>query len=218
MLVSISTPSVPSSFINPVKQPNQLLVGYELGGVTLQDPSQGLMVQMWTLQYSEGSFYVTAPNQPGWIELFSDSGVTECDLAFDQNMFPFVVYLANGIMKFFWFNPSTSEFEIVSVGAGYRTPRCTLDDKRPFDVGNSDIHLSYINLSLSALCDRVQRDRYAIEYNLAPLPPTCYLNAVNFNEGTRLQWSIGQLTTIINLIPLAVTAMDITSYIEDTPP
>lgn len=215
MIVGLSTPAESAPFTNPVKRPNQLLVGYEMGGVGLQDPSQGLLVQLWTLQYSNGTFYVTAPNQSGWIALFQDTLVTECDLAFDQNMFPFVCYLANGVMKFFWYNPIDSQFEIATVGVGYRTPRCTLDDKRPFNIANSDVHFSYVNLQTSNLCDRVQRERYTTEHVLTALPPTCYLNAVNFNEVDRLQWEIGQLTNIVQLIPLGVTCGDITSYILD---
>lgn len=214
MKATISTPSVPSPYINPVKVPNALLTGYELGGVALQDPSQGLMVQLWTLQYQNGGFYVTAPNLSGWIHLFDDSLVTECDLAFDQNMFPFVCYLSAGVMKYFWYDPVSAQFEIVSVGMGYRTPRCTLDDKREFDISNSDVHLSYINLNLNALCDRLQRDRYGTEYNLYSLPPTCYLNAVNFDQGFRLQWEIGQITNVVNLIPIGVSNSNIVSYIE----
>lgn len=214
MLVNLSIPSIATPFTNPIKQVGQPLVGYEMGALQLQNPAGGLMQQLWTLIYSGGGFYVSAPNQNGWTLLFNDGEATECDLAFDQNMFPFVCYMAAGHMRYFWYDPVSQQFEQVDLGVGYRSPRCTLDDKRPFDVSNSDINFSYINLQTLNLCYRLQRERYQTEHVLGPVTTTVYLDAVNFNVGDRLQWAIAELVPQIELIPLGISNSNITSFIS----
>lgn len=212
MLVSLSTPSVPSTFTNRVKLPNQKLVAFEMGSLQLQNPAGGLLQQLWTLVCDGSNFIVYSPTTEPQL-LISDLNVTEVDLAFDQNMFPFICYLANGNLKYYWYDPVSQQFETVNLGLGYRTPRCTLDDKRAFDVSNSDVNFSYINQS-QQLCYRLQRERYQTEHVLTQLTSVEYLDAVNFNDGDRLQWAIGALSTFFELIPMNVTVSNIIEIIS----
>lgn len=212
MLVSLSTPSVPSPFTNRVKLPNQQLVAFEMGSLQLQNPAGGLLQQLWTLVCDGTNFTVYSPATSPEL-LLTDVLVSECDLAFDQNMFPFICYLSAGNLKYYWYDPVNQQFETVNLGLGYRTPRCTLDDKRPFDVSNSDVNFSYINPS-NQLCYRLQRERYQTEHVLTQLTSVEYLDAVNFNTGYRLQWAIGALTTLFELIPLNVTVSNIVEIIS----
>lgn len=212
MLVSLSTPSVPAPFTNRVKLPNQKLVAFEMGSLQIQNPAGGLLQQLWTLVCDGTNFTVYSPSTLPEV-LLTDVLVSECDLAFDQNMFPFICYLSAGNLKYYWFDPVNQQFETVNLGTGYRTPRCTLDDKRSFDVSNSDVNFSYINPS-NQLCYRLQRERYQTEHVLTQLTSVEYLDAVNFNEGLRLQWAIGALTTLFELIPLNVTVSNIVEIIS----
>ena len=47
---------------------------WEMGGVALNDPSQGLLVQEWTAEYLDDTLFVSAPNQLNRIPIFT--GIT----------------------------------------------------------------------------------------------------------------------------------------------
>src|SRR5690606_35250660 len=86
-----------SGYSFPVKGPTpaDFLQDWELGGVALNDPSQGLSVKVWHAFATHDhdtdvvTVWVEAPGVPA-TELFSGIGITEIALAFDQNMNPFV--------------------------------------------------------------------------------------------------------------------------------
>lgn len=190
MYVTPSTPPVPGNYTNRVKTPSELLVAYEMGGVGIQDPSQGLLVQLWQANCYDGqNIFISAPNTPNTL-IVSDFGITEIDLAFDQNMFPFITYVAAGLVRFYWFDPTVAKFVISTVLEFAITPRCTLDDKRAFDVGNSDIQLFYINLLSQKLVYRIQRERYQTEHVLSDASIADHVRCVNFADTERLQWTI----------------------------
>src|SRR3546814_3495908 len=46
----LSTRAVVAGSVDPVKRPGDFLLDYERGGVALNDPSQGLLAQLWTLK------------------------------------------------------------------------------------------------------------------------------------------------------------------------
>jgi len=191
MFIIPSTPAVPGHYTNRVKTALDLLIGWEMGALQLQDPTGGLLQQLWTVVCADGkNIYVTAPNQASPTLIVSDLGITEVDLAFDQNMFPFVTYQASGLTKFYWYDPTVPGFVVSTIFSLCQSPRCTLDDKRGFDVGNSDIQLLYVNLITQNLCYRIQRERYATEHVLAPATLTTHLRCVNFTDNLRLQWTV----------------------------
>lgn len=167
----------------------------ELGGIGIQDPSQGLEVQTWTLQIIpnglNGDFYLSAPNTPPTY-LFSRTNATWCRLAFDQNMFPFISYIDINGAGYYWYDPIAHSFAFVTMASDVTYPCCTLDDKRPLAtvVGSSDIILTYIR-GIN-LYYRQQRDRYGTEYllqsNVNLVLPNPSVWSVGMNEGMRLQF------------------------------
>lgn len=190
MLVNPSIPPVPGNYTNRVKTAGELLVGYEMGGIAISNPSQGLLVQLWRARVIAGQFiYIDSPNTSPFI-LLSDVNISEVDLAFDQNMLPFVTYVSNGLIKFYWFDPVPAQFVISTILELAWTPRCTLDDKRPFDVGNSDIVLMYVNLISGQICYRIQRERYQTEHAIDTAFVNDQIRCVNFADTGRLQWTI----------------------------
>jgi hypothetical protein len=192
----LSTPAVPSGFSYPVKTPvpEDLLQGWEYGGVAIQDPSQGLLVKVWRAFLviddltSVGSIYVEAPDVPA-VFVLSGLGITDVDIAFDQNMNLFLCYTQLGIVKFYWYDGTIPGYVIDSLPAGCRSPRCCLDDHRAFNAPNSDILLGYVN-PLNELCVRYQRDRYSVEYVLAGIIPES-LVYIGMNNGYRVQFGMG---------------------------
>lgn len=194
---SLSTVPMVSAFQYPDNIPVYNTTDYQLGGIGLSDPSEGLEVQVWFLEISgpvtNNNIVVSAPNtQP--IILLSAPNVTEVSLAFDENMKPAVAYVSQGNPYFWWYDATIPGYAIIDLPAGITNPRCTLDDKRPTEInlGLSDIILAYLNNG--SLCYRQQRDRYTIEYvlynDINVLIPSPVLNKVGMNTIERLQFQI----------------------------
>ncbi len=155
---------MPGLWLEPDNLENQYLLDYELGGVGLNDSSQGLRVQTWTLFLNGDDVIVSAPAYPQTI-LFTRSGITELSLAFDQNMNPFVAFVENDVAKWWWFDTAIPGTTFSTLPADSRTPRCCLDDKRETQTNSSDIILAYITVN-DELKFRMQRDRYGVDYLL----------------------------------------------------
>lgn len=174
-----------AAFVSRVRSPSELLVDYEIGGVGISDPSQGLLVKQWTARYEDGRVLLSADDVPETV-LFSRPGITEIALAFDTNMAPFIAFQDAGGVAYWWFDPSQSQHVISPyLPAGCNSPRCTLDDKRYLTDATRDIILAY--LRDGALYYRQQRDNYGIERQLDP-GPFVSLVAVGMNRKNSLQF------------------------------
>lgn len=186
----LSTTVVYAPFMSPddIEQPS-LLVDYEMGGVALNDPSQGLEVYTWIAQYfpATGDVTIFAPGVPATI-LFNAPDITEISLAFDQNMRPVIAYVQAGQAKFFWFDTVIGETLVTTLPIDARTPRCSMDDKREMQTsqGQNDVIIAY--LRGTALYYRQQRDRYENEYLLTATAPGTKLIKVGMNKLRRLQF------------------------------
>lgn len=201
MYLSLSNPVIPGNYINRVKAEGEFLTAYEMGSLRLQDPSGGLFQQLWTLTSDTQNIWVEAQGYPKTF-LLSDVDITEIDLAFDQNMFPFVTYATKaGFVKYYWYNPVNQQFEIVELIEAAVSPRCTLDDKRAFDVSNSDIILIYIDVVLRQLCYRIQRERYQTVHLLGSIPNTQRVRCINFADNLRLQITVDDFIPQTSTVP-----------------
>ena len=155
-----STIAVPGRYIPPDDRVTLRLIDYELGGIALNDPSQGLKVQRWTLTYENNTNVLCTPQSGEATVLFSTSGITELSLAFDQNMRPHVAYQKDGNVRLWWWDSTEDDMVDTNFGAG-RSPRLALDDKRPTQISTSDIIFAYIQGG--ELRYRQQRDRFQTE-------------------------------------------------------
>lgn len=193
----LSSSAVISGFSFPVKEPGDELVDWELAGVYLNDPSQGLAVKLWRVDAVRNNdsglidVVLTAPGEvePGVpsVVLFSGADITEVALTFDQNMNPFVAYQQGADAKLYWYDPTVPGMTHTTLPAGIRTMRCTLDDKRGVATSGSDIVLSYVRAG--NLCVRYQRERFTVEYVLrAGVGADAQLVSMAMNNGARLQW------------------------------
>lgn len=160
---ALSSTAIKGAYLAPDFLPVGL-VDFELGGIGISDPSKGLRVQVWKLEYAGGSVYLSSANTPA-TPLFQRPDITEIGLAFDQNMRPFVCFVQQGAAYYWWFDTLTSQQIFTALPAGSRTPRACIDDKRPLQAASSDIILAYMRDD--KLYFRAQRDRYTIEYLLA---------------------------------------------------
>jgi hypothetical protein len=166
-------------FVSPTRD-------YEDGGIALNDPSQGHLYQRWRCRIF-GDYVVLDAEEVLPQVLFVGAELTECSIAFDQNMRPVLAVVEAGQPKLQWYDTSVGEQVITFLDPDVVTPRVTLDDKRPGQTGNSDIILAYVRLG--ALYYRQQSDRFLIEYLLDTGPHTG-INKIGMNKHFRLQFSM----------------------------
>jgi len=189
----VSSLLISDFFLPPDDLQNYKLLDYELGGIGLNDTTQGLQYQTWTLRYfpATDEFALEAPNTPLTV-VHTAPDVTEISLAFDQNMNPFITYVEDGVAKYWWYDTALGDTTVSSLPANSLTPRCCIDDKREERFGTSDIILCYVNGG--ALKMRWERNRYTDEYIVQdPLLHPVYelpavLVRVGMNKKNRLQW------------------------------
>jgi hypothetical protein len=166
-----------------------LLVDYELGGVAIQDPSQGLRVRVWKLWVDVEDVRIAPLDALGSATtLFSGAGITEVTLSFDNNMMPDVAYLQNDDLKLRWFDLSQSPPRYVTddFGPGIATPYLAFDDKRPQLISASDVMLFYVRDR--KVWVRLLRDRWLTEYEWADIPSHAgRILAAGMSRGNRMQ-------------------------------
>ena len=189
----LSSQLLAAHFLEPDNRENFLLLDYEAGGIGLNDPTEGLFYQTWTLRYfpATGDMTVEAPNTLQTI-LFNRPDITEISLAWDQNMNPFVAFMQAGQAVYWWFDTMDSSTKFTNLPGTAITPKCCLDDKRHLQTGTSDIILCYVDGTKLEM--QMQRDRYTITYTLqnpfvhpdSGLPAV--LKRVGMNKVNRLQW------------------------------
>lgn len=159
-----SSEAVVGELLAPDGMPKRPTIDYELGGISLQDSSQGLMVQTWRCWFDRdsASVMVEAPNTPP-TKIFDQSGITWLSFSFDQNMRWCAVYtLSNGESFLRWYDSLAGDYAITELQTGVKSPFLTLDDKRQYQSGNSDIILAYIQNQSVIL--RVQRERFQVPH------------------------------------------------------
>ena len=162
-------------------------VDYELAGLAVDDPSEGLEYQGWKLTYADPDIIVTPLTVGNPVVLFSMAGIEEVSLAFDQNMHPFIAYVIDSQAWYWWYDPIAQAQVHVEMDANVTTPKCCMDDKRDTQTSVSDIILAYIKDN-SDLYFKHQSDRFVGEFELATDLSTPFLNRVGMNEKTRLQF------------------------------
>lgn len=186
-----SSSAVVTGFSFPVKStaPEDKLQDWEMAGLALNDPSAGLLYQLWhfTLEVDqdtlESKVFAEAPSVPKTL-LFEGLDITEIAGCFDQNMNPFVAYMEGNIPRIYWYDSIAAAQVHTDLDPGAIDLRCSLDEKRPFGIGDSDIILSYVRDG--ALYYLYQRDRYTIEYMLSD--NVTHLISMAVNVGFRMQW------------------------------
>jgi len=159
-----STPAL-ADLLAPRDVVKGLLVGYERGGIHTGDISAGFDYQDWQLYMVGDDVTLKGMTSLDESVLFTLAGITELDLAFDQLMHPFVVYVVNGIPKYWWWDPVLQLTTHALLPGDAVNPRCTLDDKRFFAVSQSDVLIMYVRAGHLRM--RVQRDRFGTEYDMA---------------------------------------------------
>jgi hypothetical protein len=159
---------------------------YELGGIALNDASQGLQVQNWRLQLVGTEIRVAPEPYTSETVLITAAGITQCSLAFDQNMNPAVAYMQFNQAKLYWFDSVPGEMVTTTLASDVRSPFLSMDDKRDKSNTRNDVLLFYIRSN--RLCYRQQRDRFNTERTLAWFDGNLLsIRKAGMNDGLRMQ-------------------------------
>ncbi|WP_201595312.1 hypothetical protein [Psychrobacter vallis] len=173
------TNTVTTPFLYPRSKSYLPSESWELGGVALSDSSEDLDKYVWRAWTDGSTIKVQRDDLETYQVVLMDSNVTDVDLTFDQNMRPCIAYVANGISKLYWYDTQQA-MQVITEFPLITSPRVSLDDKRRFNVANSDIIFAY--QKGDTLCYRLQRERFTIEHVLAT------------NTNMRILWRIGMGT------------------------
>lgn len=167
--VASSTPVVSAPLVPDFTARLDLLVDYELGGVALSDPSQGLEVRQWRVAVV-GADVCVSPHPEGSprTALFPAEDVTELALAFDQLMHPTIAFVQAGVTKLYWYD-SLAAAQVTTSFPGAYSPMLCHDDKRAAQVVAGVTDVLFFYLLGGNLCYRQQRDRFTVERVLGPL-------------------------------------------------
>lgn len=190
---TLSTPALPARMLTPDDVGRPLRTeDYELGGIALNDPTQGLRVQNWRARLVGNEIRVAAAPYDTEQLLITDTGITELSLAFDQNMKPVLAYMAQNQAKLWWYDSLAGAQVTTILPAGVRSPYLAMDDKRDFANGSNDVILAYI--IGNRLCYRQQRDRYNTERTLKWFSGNAVsIRRMGFSAGLRLQFELAGL-------------------------
>lgn len=165
---SLSSVIVYAPFMKPRERSlRDPLVVYERGGVSLQDPSQGMDVKDWKAFVTEEGIWLQSRQAETPVLFLEGEEINQVSLAFDTNMNPVIVYRQLEVVKMSWFDSTltarvVTEYPQILVGA------VTLDDKRGGMGALNDVLFIYIRDE--AIFYRQQRDRFGIERFLGMLP------------------------------------------------
>jgi hypothetical protein len=185
-----STVAVSGLYLPPDDALTSPLLDYEIGGVAINDASQGMLVRTWRglFDKQDGWLYLQADNETP-VQWIQDFAITEFSFTFDQNMRPAVAYVSGGEMRLRWFDTTINNYRTDTFGTA-RNPRLALDDKRPLLLaGNSDIIFAYIRGD--SLYYRQQRDRFNTERFLrSGIEADIRLKNIGMTRNLRMQFEL----------------------------
>jgi hypothetical protein len=150
--------------IEPKDEPFDPRISRHRGGVAIGDSSKGLNFQTWTLQIDNDDLKLSTSFSPPTVVL-TVPGVSECGLAFDQNMRIAIAYQLAESSNLYYYDSILGAYTTLTIPDG-RFARAITDDVR--DVSNvtnaNDVLFFYVLNDV--LCMRVQRERFLIEHSL----------------------------------------------------
>lgn len=183
--LQLSNPALIDEFLIPYRQEKQALIDYARGGVALLDASKGLNVKNWVCELQDDDVYISSSSVPAF-KVETITGVPEwISFCFDQNMHYNLAYiLPNSGAFLYWYDANQQAYVTTSLGSVH-TPFIRMDDVRRHPSFWNDIILSYIKGN--ALCVRLQRDRFSVEYMLASSAGNSIVQC-GMNKSLRFQW------------------------------
>lgn len=188
----ISTTPVVDTYLDPDGRTVTLNEDWENGPIAVQDTSEGLRYQPWHLTFADGNFTITPETTGAPVVVLSGVESIQCSFAFDQNGRPTIAWeSADQQGHLYWYDTEVGEFVTTDFATPITGLALTLDDKRPWQTGASDIQLWYTLPSGNqyTLWCRYQRERFGVPYE-RKTPAWPYIHKCGMHEGLRVQLSL----------------------------
>lgn len=168
-------------------------IAESMGGVDLNDPSEGLNVYTWKAWWDPVTevIYIVHPVTSTLIPTRTVVGLQSLSFAFDTNMQPAIAYEGVGGSFIYFFDSSSGSFTTFSLPFGSRSMHMYHDIKRYTSLPSNTTDALLFYLRGDKLFSRQQRDRYAVEYQLATLASdTCRIRKLGLNSDYRIQMEL----------------------------
>ncbi len=181
------TPSpVLSPFIGARKIVPSERVVYDDGPVGIQDPSKGLLFQVWRARYVSDTVYLAAPNHPESAFLTMRC-IHSIGLSFDQNARPILTYLKEGSLYLYWHNPTVQQYTHTLINTNVTGHGVYLDVRTPVGIFKSQVIVAYTKND--NLYYATQDERYATS-RLFASGVNGYLIQMGMSKGNRMQFLV----------------------------
>ena len=153
-----------------------------MGGIALNNPSQGRLVQPWSVVYAAGSIQVQ-PVSGSVVFTLPATDVQTISLAFDNNMAPVLAWKTSAGANLYYYDSTTLSY-VTQFFSAVTSCKVCVDDPQDFYTSQSDVIFGYtLNNNLYW---RQQRDRYSIERLVGATNQ--YLIRMGPSVGNRLQF------------------------------
>lgn len=202
----LSTELVEGAYREPENRKFYSLISYERGPIAIEDTSEGLLYQNWTMEWDAdtGNFNLTGETTLVTTTVITVADVVSLSFTFDQNGRVTITYVTNVSSYLYWYDTALGSTVTADLGANVITPCIYLDDKRSMQSTASDMLLFYTKSDGGAtytLYMLRQRDRYLTEYVLQTLLPNPYIHNVGMTSELRIQVMIKGKVPILPYVP-----------------
>lgn len=196
----LSTDVKEAPFLSPDGDARHFLQDFEMGPVALNDTSEGINYQKWTLTWDAGTgdFTVTPDSGPPVVGVINAANVINCSLAFDNAAHVNISYVqAGNIGNLYWYDTVAIGYETRVFTEEISSMMLSLDDKRKTQTNNADIILWAILVEAGKynLYTLEQRDRFEDFYPMLMDTYPSVLKCGMHEElrGQVVLWSSGQI-------------------------
>lgn len=155
---TITSAPIISNFAYLEGQPYKPLYQQVMGGVALNNPTLGRLVQTWSVEYISGAIEIRSSDGT-LVFSMTQPNVQTISLAFDNNMSPVLAWVTTGGANLYYYDTITASY-ITRFFAGVDSCRVAVDDPRDFYNTKSDVIFGYTLFGV--VYWRQQRDRYEI--------------------------------------------------------
>jgi hypothetical protein len=183
----LSDTAIRAAFRYPRNIRRDDITDYELGGVGIQDASQGLETNIWRGTLTDGVISIQTQGVDP-IPIYTDAGITRFSFTFDQNMNYAVAFDTDSSAHLWWFDNTVPGYTLITLPPGSEYATLALDDHRDMQTAISDMILGYIRDGV--LYFRAQRDRFLVEYTLYSGLEGFGIRQMGLNEKLRLQFQL----------------------------
>ena len=188
----LSTVPVVGSVGDPDNRSFYALESYERGPIAIEDTTEGLRYQNWTLTWDSGTtlFTVTPETTGAPVPLFTVADIEYFTFTFDQSGRISFTWSTSASSFLYWYDTALGQTVTTDLGADVITPALLLDDKRETQNQANDMLLWYTKEELGGgsyeLLQLLQRERFLTEHSEATGLAQQYIYNIGMGNNLRV--------------------------------